>query len=76
MKTVNLLVLDDYEGQLAAAPAMEKLQALAEVTILDHPLTENDRRSLAKYQVILALRERTQLDDAFFSACFSLWALP
>ncbi len=38
MNLPKLLVLDDYEGQLAAAPAMNRLRELADVTILDHPL--------------------------------------
>lgn len=68
----RLLVLDDYEGQLAAAPAMAHLRTLAAVTILDRPLTVADQAILQESQVILALRERTQLDAHFFAACPNL----
>lgn len=57
----KLLVLDDYEGELAAAPAMERLRQLANVTILDHPL--EDYTTLKDFQFILALRERTKLSQ-------------
>ena len=67
-----LLVLDDYEGQIAAAPAMNDLHTLATVTILDRPLTAADSPSLQASQVVLALRERTPLDERFFAACPNL----
>lgn len=70
MSTPKLLVLDDYEGELAAAPEMECLRQLADVTILDHPLT--DHTILNDFQFILALRERTKLDARFFDSCVSL----
>ena len=38
MSLPKLLVLDDYEGQLAIAPAMNRLRKLADVTILNYPL--------------------------------------
>lgn len=70
MSKPKLLVLDDYECELAAAPAMERLRQLADVTILDHPLV--DYALLHDYQFILALRERTKLDARFFDSCSSL----
>jgi phosphoglycerate dehydrogenase-like enzyme len=66
----QLLVMDDYEGELAAAPAMSRLRELANVTILNHPL--DDYNILKDFQVILALRERTKLDSRFFESCSSL----
>lgn len=68
----RLLVLDDYEGQLAAAPAMAQLRTLAHVTILDRPLSITDQPELQNCQILLALRERTRLDEAFFAACPNL----
>ena len=70
MSKPKLLVMDDYEGELAAAPAMERLRQLADVTILDHPL--NDYAILKEFQFILALRERTKLDARFFDSCAAL----
>lgn len=67
-----LLVLDDYEGEVAAAPALADLRTLAAVTILDRPLTAADSQSLQASQIILALRERTPLDESFFAACPNL----
>jgi D-3-phosphoglycerate dehydrogenase len=59
---LRLLVLDDYEGRIAAAPAMARLRELAEVTVLDRPLGDGDLDGLAGVQVLLAIRERTPLD--------------
>ena len=69
MSTLKLLVLDDYEGELAKAPAMIRLRQRADVTILDHPLAVDDYHKLAGYDVLLTLRERTKMDDRFFDAC-------
>jgi len=68
----QLIVLDDYEGQLAASPAMARLRQLAEVTILDRPLSPADWQELKNFQVVVALRERTRLDERFFAACPNL----
>jgi D-3-phosphoglycerate dehydrogenase / 2-oxoglutarate reductase len=57
----RLLVLDDHEGRIAAAPAMARLRELAEVTVLERPLGDGD---LAGVRVLLAIRERTRLDAA------------
>ncbi len=72
MNLPKLLVLDDYEGQLATAPAMERLKKLADVTILDHPLAADERPKLKDFQVLLTLRERTQLDENLFKFCDNL----
>jgi phosphoglycerate dehydrogenase-like enzyme len=58
----RLLVLDDYEGRIAGAPAMARLRQLAEVTVLDRPLSDGDLDGLAGVRVLLAIRERTRLD--------------
>jgi phosphoglycerate dehydrogenase-like enzyme len=60
----RLLVLDDYEGRVAGAPAMARLRDLAAVTVLDRPLTDDDLAGLADVRVLLAIRERTRLDGA------------
>jgi phosphoglycerate dehydrogenase-like enzyme len=66
MARPRLLVLDDHEGRIAAAPAMARLRELAEVTVLDRPLAEADPGGLDQIEVLLAIRERTRLDDAAF----------
>ncbi len=68
----KLLVLNDHERVLAAAPAMAKLRELADVTIMNRPIQPPDYLTLAQYQIIFALRERTKLDEAFFSHCHNL----
>ena len=61
----RLLVLDDYEGRIAGAPAMARLRELAEVTVLERPLRDGD---LAGVRVLLAIRERTRLDARYDAA--------
>jgi phosphoglycerate dehydrogenase-like enzyme len=60
----RLLVLDDYEGRIAGAPAMARLRELAAVTVLDRPLGDADTDLLAGVKVLLAIRERTRIDAA------------
>ena len=72
MSRPKLLVLDDYEGQLANAPAMNRLRELADVTILNYPLGADDMHQLKSFQVLLTLRERTQLDENLFKFCDKL----
>lgn len=66
------MVLDDYEGQLANASAMNRLRKLADVTILNYPLGADDMPRLKCFQVLLTLRERTQLDENLFKFCDNL----
>jgi phosphoglycerate dehydrogenase-like enzyme len=67
-----MMVLDDYEGELAKAPAMLRLQQLADVQVLHRPIRPEDLYLLGNCQILLALRERTRLDAAFFDACPNL----
>jgi len=68
----RLLVLDDYEGRLAASPAMSRLRTLAEVTVLDRPIQSSDLQDLKNFRMLMALRERTRLDEGFLAACTNL----
>jgi phosphoglycerate dehydrogenase-like enzyme len=72
MSKLQMIVLDDYERELANAPAMLRLHHLAEVRILDRPVTPEDYQILKDFQILLALRERTLLDSRFFEACPNL----
>lgn len=65
MTKLNLLILDDNEGELAAAPAIEKMRELANVTIMNRPIGPEDHADLAKYHTFFALRERTRIDADF-----------
>ncbi|MCB9472333.1 MAG: D-2-hydroxyacid dehydrogenase family protein [Candidatus Delongbacteria bacterium] len=69
MERPVLVVLDDHEGEIAAAPAMQRLRSLAHVILLDHSPRPEDMCLLARAQVILAVRERTRIDAAFLAAC-------
>ena len=71
-QAVKIIVLDDYEGELANARAMRRLHQLAEVQILDRPINPDDYHLLKDFQILLALRERTMLDSRFFEACPNL----
>jgi D-3-phosphoglycerate dehydrogenase / 2-oxoglutarate reductase len=64
-----MIVLDDYEGELAMAPGIMRLRQLAEVQILNRPITPDDHHILKDCQILFALRERTTLDSQFFEAC-------
>ena len=72
MYKIRLAVLDDYEGQLAAAPSMPGLQQMADVTIFDRPVDSSNLPLLKNFHVLLALRERTRLDESFFGHCPNL----
>lgn len=72
MTKLKMIVLDDYEGELAMAPAMERLRQLADVQVMDHPINLDSYDILKDVQVILALRERTTLGGRFFDACPNL----
>ena len=61
--------MDDYEGELAKAPAMDRLRRHAGVTILNRPIAAGDLDFLKGFQILLALRERTTMDKRFFNAC-------
>lgn len=59
-----MLVLDDREGRIAAAPAMARLRGLADVRILRGPVATVPDDELRDVQVLLAIRERTRFDAA------------
>lgn len=58
----RLVVLDDREGRISAAPATSRLRELADVCILEHPLTAVPDAEVSDVKVVMAIRERTRLD--------------
>ena len=48
---------------------MVRLREMADVTIMNRPLTPADYPDLAQYEILFALLERTRFDEAFFSHC-------
>ena len=61
MEQPKLLVLDDYEGELANAPDMLRMKQLAEITILSRPIGAGDHGDVA------AIRQQSR----FVCECFS-----
>ncbi|MEZ4658830.1 MAG: hypothetical protein R2911_14780 [Caldilineaceae bacterium] len=64
---INLVILDDYEGELAQAPAMASARGL-NVTILNRPLGAEDEGHLNSAHVLLALRREPPLIANFSPA--------
>lgn len=71
MSLLKLVVLDDYEGVLSRAPALERISFM-QVTVLREPLSLEHEDALRECDVIIALRERTRIDAAFFDRCPAL----
>ncbi len=59
-----LLVLDDREGLVRAAPGFARLRERCDVQVLERPLTEVNDAGLADVRLLLAIRERTRPDAA------------
>ncbi len=63
---MKVAILDDYHEAFVGNPSVERLRARAQVDVFTSRLSSP--RALAGYQVIVALRERTRFDGAFFEA--------
>ncbi len=62
-----LLILDDWEGHIAASPYIEKLKTIADIRFLPYPIEEADDDELVNIRFLMALRERTALNESVFS---------
>jgi len=62
-----LLVLDDWEGNIAANPCWKELEGKAEIRFLSKPMTSATDAELADVTFLMALRERTALTKEVFS---------
>lgn len=60
----RLLVLDDREGLIAAAPGARRLRELCDVTVSAAPLSALSDAELADVRFLLPVRERSTLDAA------------
>lgn len=62
----SVLILDDYEGLAATAPAFSALSARAEVRVLARRLASREElaRELGEVEFLLPVRERTRLGEA------------
>lgn len=63
---MRVAVLDDFHHAFIANPAVERLRARAEVQVFTEKLPRHE--ALHGYQALIALRERTLFDAAFFEA--------
>ncbi len=61
-----LLILDDWEGLLSISAAFQSLRTIAEVRFLAVPIAEALDSELQDVRFLMALRERTTLDEAVF----------
>lgn len=61
-----LLVLDDWEGNIAANLCWNELKGKAEVRFLDKPIASATDKELTDVSFLMALRERTELTSEVF----------
>jgi phosphoglycerate dehydrogenase-like enzyme len=61
-----LLVLDDWEGRIKASASWQQLKGIVEVKFLDKPLNEVSDEEIVNTQFLMAVRERTILDESVF----------
>ena len=65
MKPV-MLILDDWEGRIAASKSWQKLKDLVEIRFLDKALVDADESELLHVEFLMAIRERTALSARVF----------
>ena len=63
---MRIAVLDDYHRVFETDPAIARLRERATVDVFTEKLPTLDR--LREHTILIALRERTRFDAAFFSA--------
>jgi phosphoglycerate dehydrogenase-like enzyme len=61
-----LLVLDDWEGRIRASSCWKQLDGLVEIKFLGGPLENADSAGLEKVKYLMAMRERTALNEKVF----------
>jgi len=62
-----LLVLDDWEGCIAASPCWDRLKDVVDIRFLNVPFDTIPDDALSGVQFLMAIRERTALTDQVFS---------
>jgi len=66
MRAMRVAVLDDYHHVFDGDPAIQRLRERVPVDVFTEKLTSLD--AIAGHQIVIALRERTRFDAAFFAA--------
>lgn len=72
MSRLKVLILDDREGLISGSPGLERMRRIADVQVLTGSLDQASAEELAQVQVLMAIRERTKLDEAALSKLPSL----
>lgn len=62
-----LLVLDDWERLIRSSSCWRQLEPLVEIRFLDDPIERSDPRDFERVQFLMALRERTTLNESVFA---------
>src|ERR1700722_16150650 len=62
-----LLVLDDWEGNIAKNPCWSQLKESVEIRFLSKPIANTPDAELADASFLMALRERTALTEEVFA---------
>src|SRR5579862_8515220 len=62
-----LLILDDWEGRIAASPCWEQIKDKIDIKFLSEPIGTISENVLANVEFLMALRERTPLTEQVFS---------
>ena len=61
-----LLVLDDWEGRIAASSCWDQLKDIVEIKYLKEPIANIPGSEIANAEFLLAIRERTALTEEIF----------
>jgi D-3-phosphoglycerate dehydrogenase / 2-oxoglutarate reductase len=62
-----LLILDDWEGRIAASPCWNELRESVDIQFLSKPIGEVPDTELSEVKFLVALRERTALTKEVFA---------
>ncbi len=62
-----LLVLDDWEGLIAASPCWKEIENIVDIKYLQGPISEANNADIAAANFLMAIRERTPLTEKVFA---------
>lgn len=61
-----LIILDDWEGRIRASTTWNQVKELVEIKFLEEPIERVSDAEIEQAQFLMALRERTTLDEKVF----------
>ena len=61
-----LIILDDWEGRIQASDCWDQVRDLVEIKFLKDPIQTITDSEIERAQFLMAVRERTSLDEALF----------